>query len=225
MAGRRSDRDPDRARRSSAGPRARATARRRRAILDAALGCFSTLGYEKTTMADIRARAGASTGSIYHHFKSKEQLAAALYLEGIRQSQGAALRALQGRRSAEEGIRALVASYLEWVEQSPELAAFLLSMRRAEFVESAAGELERMNREFTAEVQEWMDPHIAEGTLPALRPDLYLSLLTGPSDHFARRWLRHRTRTDLRSAARRLADAAWLALHGLAESDRARDRP
>jgi len=38
-------------------------------------------------MADIRVRARASIGSIYHHFRSKEQLAAALYVEGLRDYQ------------------------------------------------------------------------------------------------------------------------------------------
>ena len=32
-------------------------------------------------------RARASIGSIYHHFRSKEQLAAALYVEGLRDYQ------------------------------------------------------------------------------------------------------------------------------------------
>ena len=60
---------------------------RRDAILEAALDCFASYGFAKTTMDDIRLRAGASTGSLYHHFKSKEQLAAELYLEGVRRYQ------------------------------------------------------------------------------------------------------------------------------------------
>ena len=72
-------------------PRAASSRARREAILDAALECFSTLGYEQTTLADIRAKAGASTGSIYHHFGSKERIAADLYLDGVRQTQEAGL--------------------------------------------------------------------------------------------------------------------------------------
>ncbi|HTO27428.1 MAG TPA: TetR family transcriptional regulator, partial [Devosia sp.] len=41
---------------------------RRRQILDAALSAFLERGYAATSIADIRARSGASTGSIYHFF-------------------------------------------------------------------------------------------------------------------------------------------------------------
>ena len=56
---------------------------RRREIIKAALTCFTEHGFEKTGMALIREHSGASTGSIYHHFQSKEQLGAAVYLESI----------------------------------------------------------------------------------------------------------------------------------------------
>ena len=68
---------------STTWPAARPSARRR-AILEAALECFTSYGFAKTTMDDIRVQANASTGSLYHHFRSKEQLAAELYVEGIR---------------------------------------------------------------------------------------------------------------------------------------------
>ena len=58
------------------------TATRRKEILQAALSCFSEQGFDATTVEQIRHRSGASTGSIYHHFKNKAHIAAALYLEG-----------------------------------------------------------------------------------------------------------------------------------------------
>jgi AcrR family transcriptional regulator len=60
---------------------------RKREILRAALHCFTTIGFAGATLADIRVRAKASIGSIYHHFRSKEQLAAALYFKGVRDYQ------------------------------------------------------------------------------------------------------------------------------------------
>ena len=46
----------------------------RRALVDAALGEFSERGYEASTVADIAARAGVTTGAIYAHFESKLDL-------------------------------------------------------------------------------------------------------------------------------------------------------
>ena len=46
----------------------------RRALVDAALEEFSERGYEASTVADIAARAGVTTGAIYAHFESKLDL-------------------------------------------------------------------------------------------------------------------------------------------------------
>lgn len=196
--------------------RERASERRKREILEAALACFGDLGYEKTTLAEIRARSEASTGSIYHHFRSKEQLFAALYLEGVRATQAFGLRALGRTASAREGVRALVGGYLRWVQRNPEMARYLLSVRRAEFMLEAEAELERENAHFRGAVQDWMQSHVRAGELPRARQDLVLALLLGPSEDFARRWLRGKTTTSLSIAADRLGTAAWASLRALA---------
>ncbi len=46
----------------------------RAAILDAALTLFSHQGYRGTSIRDIAARAGVSTGNVYHHFRDKEAI-------------------------------------------------------------------------------------------------------------------------------------------------------
>ncbi len=190
---------------------------RREEILGAALQCFHELGYEGTTVADIKARAKVSTGSLYHHFTSKEQLFAELYLDSIRETQATSLRALRRAKSSEQGVRALVASYLRWVHREPEKAAFLLTMRRAEFMEEVEEELEAMNQELRTTLAEWIDQHVRTGELPLARTDLLMALLVGPSEDFARRWLRGRTTTSLREAAELLGEAAWNALRALAK--------
>jgi AcrR family transcriptional regulator len=48
--------------------------RSRAAILDAALQMFSRQGFRGTSIRDVAARAGVSTGSVYHHFRDKEAL-------------------------------------------------------------------------------------------------------------------------------------------------------
>jgi AcrR family transcriptional regulator len=48
--------------------------RSRALILDAALALFSHQGYRATSIRDIAAKAAVSTGSVYHHFKDKEEL-------------------------------------------------------------------------------------------------------------------------------------------------------
>jgi AcrR family transcriptional regulator len=200
--------------------RAEATLARRAEILEAALQCFHDLGYEKTTIADIKTRARASTGSIYHHFSSKEQLFAELYLEVIREAQDTSIQALKRAKSAAEGVRSLVSSYLRWVDREPEKAAFLLTMRRAEFMDDVEAELEALNHELRKTLTEWTDRHVRRGELPLAKADVLMALLVGPSEDFARRWLRGRTSTSLREAADLLGEAAWNALRALARKSK-----
>lgn len=47
---------------------------KRNAILAAATRLFSRHGFQGTAMADLSAATGAATGTIFHHFKSKEEL-------------------------------------------------------------------------------------------------------------------------------------------------------
>lgn len=46
----------------------------RTAILQAAIDQFSRQGYRATSIRDVAAKAGVSTGSVYHHFRDKEAL-------------------------------------------------------------------------------------------------------------------------------------------------------
>jgi len=50
------------------------TRRSRAQVLAAALDLFSHQGFRATSMRDIAARAGVSTGNVYHHFADKEAI-------------------------------------------------------------------------------------------------------------------------------------------------------
>lgn len=51
--------------------REKATAQRRRTILEAAVTCFIESGYHQTGVRDIAKRSGVSLGNLYNHFASK----------------------------------------------------------------------------------------------------------------------------------------------------------
>jgi AcrR family transcriptional regulator len=164
-------------------------------------------------MADICRSAAASIGSVYHHFQSKEQLAAELYLQGIDRVQQASLAALSHESSAaREGIRSLVLSYLTWVEENPEFARFLLTERHAEFLTLAEAKLSTTNREFRDAVRGHLAEHVRAGALPELSPEVYSALLVGPAEYLSRQWLAGRVHGSLAQAKQQLADAVWHAL-------------
>ena len=183
---------------------------RRESILAAALASFDEHGYAAVTVADILARSGASTGSLYHHFASKEQLFAELYAETVRQTQESAFAALKRHNNIEDSLKALVSSYLQWVHRNPMAARFLLTMRDAEF--QAEARIEALNQDFAARISSWYAKADRQQWTLELHPDLVHSILLGPSEVFARRWLQGKTTTPLRRAAGELAEAAIRAL-------------
>ena len=66
--------------RSSNG-RAKATADKRRAILDAAVRVFARQGFHACRVADIADEAGVAYGLVYHYFASKDEILDTLFLE------------------------------------------------------------------------------------------------------------------------------------------------
>jgi AcrR family transcriptional regulator len=189
-----------------------ATPSRKRVIIEAALFCFTELGLEQASMDDIRTRSGASTGSIYHHFKSKEQLAAEVYLEGIRRYQEGFLPALEESADARGGIRAVVRYHLGWVEDHPDWARFLFQQRRSEFMAAMEGEFSRINDGFFGRASEWFGRHVRAGTFRHLPADLYVALLLGPCQEYTRIFLSGRARAKPDEIADELAEAIWRAI-------------
>ena len=184
----------------------------REALLDAALAAFAQRGYGSTTMTDVRRAAGASTGSLYHHFPTREHLAAAVWLDGLARFQDGFAAVVSRSRTASAGVRAGVRFHVRWVAEHPDLARLLLSDQDPAVRRVAAAELERRNAEFFATVREWHARHVASGALRDLPFDLLYALWLGPAQELARLWLAGATHRPLERYAKALADGAWAAL-------------
>jgi AcrR family transcriptional regulator len=186
---------------------------RRSTILDAALTLFNEAGYGRASMQDIAAEAGASIGSIYHHFGSKEEVAAAVHLAGLADYQRGLGRVLRREHdSAEAAVKAVVHHHLGWVKSNRELARFLFTSREPEVVGVTARALNRMNAAAFREVQEWVERWVEEGAIRPLPFGLLHSVLLGPSQEFSRHWVAGRVRESIEEAESVLADAAWKAV-------------
>lgn len=185
------------------------TPSRRREIVQAALACFTESGFAQTSMADIRRRSNASTGSIYHHFKSKEQLASEVYIEGIRNYQEGFLAVLEEQQSARDGIFAVIRYHLHWVSEHPDWTRYLFQKAHAAFMASATEVFAGLNAEFMRRCARWLGVHVMAGTVRRLPPDMYVAILLGPLMEYTRLYLAGQTCTTLDRAMQELASAAW----------------
>ncbi|HEY8582838.1 MAG TPA: TetR/AcrR family transcriptional regulator [Capillimicrobium sp.] len=185
---------------------------RRGAILDAALEVFSERGYGAASMSEIRARSGASTGSLYHHFPAKEHVAAALVLDALADFQAGFLAVLDRARDARAGIRGGVRAYLAWSEDHPREARLLVIEMDAAVAAAAGARLGDGNRAFFGAVDAWARGRIEAGQLRELPPAALHALWIGPASQLARNRLSGRAQGAIGPLADALADGAWRAL-------------
>jgi AcrR family transcriptional regulator len=71
-------------------------------LLDAAREVFSGSGFAEASIADVVARAGASVGSLYHHFGGKAELYLALFEEYQQRQESRAATAVREARLSGE---------------------------------------------------------------------------------------------------------------------------
>jgi TetR/AcrR family transcriptional regulator, cholesterol catabolism regulator len=69
---------------------------RREALLDTAAAMFAAKGYDGTSIRDIAGAVGMLPGSMYYHFKSKEDLLLAVYRKGVARFEAAIAEAIGG---------------------------------------------------------------------------------------------------------------------------------
>jgi len=185
---------------------------RRRAILDASLELFLEVGVEASAIDDLRRRSGASVGSLYHRFGSKEGIAAAVYVDALRHYQREFVAALTRARDAGDGVRSAVRTHMRWVRENPDRAEFLFNVAGADVRRACGTDLRELNNEFFGFVEAWLRRYVDAGEVRALSTDVVYALWLGPSQELARLWLARGRRGSLRTESTVLADAAWRAL-------------
>jgi AcrR family transcriptional regulator len=188
------------------------TLRRRAKVLGAALRCFTRRGLAATTIGDIRKASNTSIGSIYHHFASKEDLVADVYVHALELYQEGLIAKLARTRSAQRGVRTIVEYHLDWVSGHADHARFLFTAEHPPPRSDAARALSELNRRFFDRLFRRVEAEMRAGAIRSLPRDLFWAMVVGPAESYARAWLEGRRRSPLGRARRALADGAWAAV-------------
>lgn len=124
---------------------------RRKLILDIAARLFARGGYSATTVRDIADEAGILSGSLYHHFSSKEAIIREIledYLEGLLANYDVIVGT---DLSSRETLHALVEAAFEMIAQQPHSVAlyqneapFLQTLPGFEFLKSQSQRIEEV---------------------------------------------------------------------------------
>lgn len=188
-------------------PGRRQPPRRRDKILAAALACFLDKGYVATTIADIRAASGATTGSIYHFFPGKGTLALALLEQAIAGWTAAGPAAADPAAAGEVAIKGSVHGLVTWGLGNLDLFRFLEEIRTLSVTDPDFSGLARMLAQGQDAARQRYAAAVAAGLCRPLPWPLAHSLLLGPTYNLLR--LVAAGATPPEGAADLLAEAAW----------------
>ncbi|WP_338697549.1 TetR/AcrR family transcriptional regulator [Streptomyces sp. Q6] len=181
-------------------------------LLDAALQVYAEAGEQGVTVSALTRASGVSLGSMYHHFGSVDGLMDALLTRWLTRLLGELTAALERSRTARTGIRAVVQTYLGFVEEHPDAARLLHSSYADRMNMAQARQVRDAQEARLSPVAAWVDGRIAAGELVALPLPLIEGLILGPVVATARRHLSGLDDVDLAQAARVLPDRIWRSL-------------
>lgn len=184
----------------------------KRDILLGALACFNEHGVDLTTIEMIKVHCDTSVGNIYHHFGSKEGLVAALFFSSLEDQARLLDEYLEKARTAQEGVTAIVYSYVDWVTKQPELARFQYQSRTMVAKGPYSEELAARNRSRKQHMQKWWSEDGRRELINSIPPELFPSLIIGQAESYCRAWLSGRVHASPTTYRTHLAQAAWLSL-------------
>lgn len=172
-----------RQRRRAGRPAAAASAETRDRILRAALRCFATGGYDRTSNRQIAESAGVTSPALYHYFDSKADLYAAVHDHGIE----AVLRGYRDALARHDGcldqLCALVEASIDLNRAHPGLAEFLaIAPLELDRHSELAARLRVSGEAVKSVYRELLARGVVRGELPAdLAVDTVVDLLTATS--------------------------------------------
>lgn len=197
-------------------------------ILEAALACFVEHG-AATTIEQVRATAGVSIGSLYHHVGDRRGLVAAVREWLLREYQTGFLAVLEDEDDPEVAIATTVRFHVGWCLARPDAARFLLAGPAWDPADdggsggdgtTGAGPagtrddgaptsgLAAANRDFFRRVRTWLRPHVRYGAVRDVDVLTAYALWLGPAQERCRLWVTGRADPPDAAVVDVLADAA-----------------
>ncbi len=104
-------------------------------IREAALRCFVRLGYDGTRVRHIAVEAGVSEAALYRHWASMEDLAAAVFADGMRDYAAQLADAADGEGPVRERVVRVAERTLDLYRDRPDLTVFLVE-HQARFIDA-----------------------------------------------------------------------------------------
>ncbi len=158
---------------------------KRDAILKTALTLFSERGFHNTPTALIAQEAGVATGTLFHHFKNKDELINALYLDLKKALVNALKEKVQDDDPVEDKIKNSWINGVKWGIMHPKEIQFIFQYANSPFITNLTREQAMGQYEFIANVYEQaMQDGIIKSTYAEFVPDYFEGVFNLAVTHF-----------------------------------------
>ena len=168
----------------------------KRQILSDALSCFLEYGLDATSIEMIREKSESSVGAIYHHFKNKEGVIAALVFAALDDQALLRDQYLENAQSLNEVLDALIFSYVDWVSEQPQFAKFLMlahfRVMQSEHRDTLNEKNKLRNRKIITSISAYSNVDL----LKSVPSELVMSLVIGATESYCRVWLSKKVMTS-----------------------------
>ncbi len=109
---------------------------KQRALLDAALNLFTEHGFHGTPTAKIAETAGVATGTLFHYFKTKEELINQLYLDIKRDMTSELASGVDEEQTIRGKMRKMWWNYIAWSLCQPKKLQFFMQFSSSPYISS-----------------------------------------------------------------------------------------
>lgn len=148
----------------------------RQKIFRAAQKLFVEKGYHSTSIPDIVREAGVSTGAIYHHYSSKEELARELHETAVAEFLTRYEGEVRSQKSTYDKIRAYTGLMFRWTEKDPVMVQYLLYGRPKEILDKCLSVCSEEGLQGTMEI---VDNGIQNGEIRPMTSYLAAASISG----------------------------------------------
>jgi len=123
-------------------------------ILKASLKLFNERGFVHTPTSLIAKEANVATGTLFHHFKSKEELINTLFLSIIEELAGTLNDCIDSRASLKEQFHTLWVNDIKWGMEHREKFSFLKQFGLSKHISKESQEISLSYCDFAKRIEE-----------------------------------------------------------------------
>jgi AcrR family transcriptional regulator len=148
---------------------------KRQQLLKAALRLFVENGFHGTPTSKIAAEAGVSNGTLFHYFKSKDELIVELYVATKMEMSGSVWKFVKETDSIRDRFRSLWTSSIQWALQHPLQFHYIQQVHFSPHLTQIGAEV---LAEHSSAHRGFLQEAIATGAIKNRDPELLMALVT-----------------------------------------------